>query len=200
MPRLPEADGELIHSQGNNSSYDVSGEKLGWKDANIIGDKGVADVCRILKGKHEIKTHTAGGKGPSGMGWRDTGCFIVEVEAKDTRGNIRPSGIFAPDLADEAAFWNILLDEDDKVAEWFSCSVGTMRAFINDLRKDEANDWRFGWSGNDARAYNCKVSIDANPGAEAVKFIREERNKAKDKEFLKEMKAAYKRHSIDWCK
>jgi len=200
MGRINKADGELIIATGNQTDGDICGKNLGWKDANKVGDKGVDEVCRILKGKHEVKTHTARGKGPSGKGWMDTGCFIVEVAAKDTQGNIRPSGIFAPDLADEAAFWNILLDEDGKVAERFSCSVGTMRAFINDLRKDEANDWRFGWSGNDARAYNCKVSIDANPGAEAVKFIRKERNKAADTEFLKGMKKAYKRYSIDWCK
>ena len=201
MGRLPEADGELIHSQGNNSSYDVSGEKLGWKDANIIGDKGVADVCRILKGKHEIKTHTAGGKGPSGMGWRDTGCFIVEVEAKDTRGNIRPSGIFAPDLADEDAFWNDFLDDDGVVSRFYS-SVGTMRAFINDLRKKPHTSRgydRCTWSGNGGRAHNCKVELGVDvygPEIEvALRVMKEHKEQSH-----KKLKERYKRYSIDWCK
>ena len=201
MGRINKADGELIIATGNQTDGDICGKNLGWKDANKVGDKGVDEVCRILKGKHEVKTHTARGKGPSGKGWMDTGCFIVELEAKDTRGNIRPSGIFAPDLADETAFWNDFLDDDGVVSRFYS-SVGALRPFINDLRKKpyiSTGLRRCTWSGNGGRAHNCKVELGVDvygPEIEVALRVMKEH----EEQSHKKLKELWKRHKANKCK
>lgn len=164
-----------------------------FKLLDAISDVGVREVLDLLRNKHEMKVQTPYGTGPSGNGWINTGCFVVEVAAKK-RGKVEPTGIMVPELSDDSTFWNILVDHDMKPVYTSCCKVGLMRRFIQ-RRLDEGVEGRdWGWGGIGGRAKWVKVPIPKDDPAamDAWDMIEAERNRTPQDELLVTKKAYQK--------
>ena len=178
-------------------------EWVPFRETNKIGKVGELALVNILKNKHEVKTHTSNGMGPSGRGWLQTGNYIVEFESKDRNGNIKPSGIMAPDLDDDATFWNVL-EHEGRVVYVAKCKVSRMRRYIKKRLDDPQYAHTHGWWGNGGCAHSMKVPIpESDPEAEeAMELIEDYKKGEKERSLtrnvrLKEAWQKYKKENTN---